>query len=240
MGKPGYENINIVYEDNHLLVVVKPQNLPCCEDESSDIDLLSLMKQYLKDKHDKPGEAFLGLVHRLDRPTGGVMVYAKTSKAAKRLAEEIKNGEMEKRYLAVLHGTPKEKQNELTHYLLKDTVKNMVYSVPMATEGAKKAVLSYKVLEENGKLCLVDIRLKTGRSHQIRVQMQSIGTPLYGDQKYAEGKTPLANLALWATELRLTHPTTKEKLVFRVYPPVTEEPWGYFDVNRFLTVTIKN
>lgn len=235
-----YKDINIVYEDNHLLVVVKPQNLPCCEDSTGDPDLLSLMKIYLKEKYDKKGEAFLGLVHRLDRPTGGVMVYAKTSKAAARLSEEIKDGDMEKKYFTVVYGAPKEAQNELIHYLLKDTNNNIVYSVPMATEGAQKAILLYKVLESKNNLSLVEVRLKTGRSHQIRVQMATIGTPLYGDQKYSNGKAELGNLALWATELKFIHPVTKEKLMFRVYPPETETPWKYFDINRFLTINIKN
>lgn len=234
------DDINIIFEDNHILVVVKPQNMPACPDETGDKDLLSLLKEYLIQKYDKKGDAFLGLVHRLDRPTGGVMVFAKTSKAAKRLSEELKNNEVEKRYFTVIHGVPKEKQGELVHYLLKDTAKNMVYAVPMATEGAKKAVLDYKVLLVNDKLSLVDVRLKTGRSHQIRVQMSSIGTPLFGDQKYAEGKTlPGYNIALWATELKLLHPITREKLVYRVYPPVDEVPWKYFDVNRFLAINIK-
>lgn len=235
-----YKDINIVFEDNHILVVVKPQNLPCCEDSTGDPDLLNLLKQYLKETYDKKGEAFLALIHRLDRPTGGIMMYAKTSKAAARLSEEFRTGEIEKKYLTVVLGEPKEKQNELTHYLLKDESKNIVYSVPMATDGAKKAVLSYKVLETYDKLCLAEVKLKTGRSHQIRVQLSTIGHPLFGDQKYAQGKTELANLALWATELRFTHPVTKEKMVFRVYPPTTEAPWKYFDINRFLTISIKN
>lgn len=240
MKKYSIEDVNIVFEDNHVLVVVKPQNLPVCPDGSGDLDLLSILKEYLKEKYDKKGDAFLGLVHRLDRPTGGVMVFAKTSKAAKRLSEEIKKGELEKRYFTVVHGIPKEKQGELIHYLVKNPGKNIVYTVPMATEGAKKAVLYYKVLSVNDKMSLIDIRLKTGRSHQIRVQMSSSGTPLFGDQKYSEGRTlPGYNIALWSVELKFFHPVSKEKLVFRVYPPVEEIPWKYFDVNRFLTINIK-
>jgi 23S rRNA pseudouridine1911/1915/1917 synthase len=234
------DDINIIFEDNHILVVVKPQNVPACPDETGDKDMVSLLKEYLIKKYDKKGDAFLGLVHRLDRPTGGVMVFAKTSKAARRLSEELRNNEIEKRYFTIVHGTPKEKQGELVHYLFKDTAKNMVYTVPMATEGAKKAVLDYKVLLTNDKMSLVDIRLITGRSHQIRVQMSAIGTPLFGDQKYAEGRTmPGVNIALWATELKFFHPITREKLVYRVYPPVDDIPWKYFDVNRFLAINIK-
>lgn len=234
------EDINIIFEDNHILVVVKPQNIPVCPDGSGDKDLLTLLKEYLIEKYDKKGEAFLGLVHRLDRPTGGVMVFAKTSKAARRLSEELQKGEVEKKYFAILHGTPREKHAELVHYLVKNTSKNMVHSVPMATVGAKKAILLYKILAVNENLSLVDVNLITGRSHQIRVQMSSIGTPLFGDQKYAEGKTLSGhNIALWATELKITHPITKERLVYRVYPPGDDIPWKYFDINRFLAISIK-
>lgn len=237
-----YDDLNIVYEDNHIIVVVKPQNVPSCPDETGDPDMLSVLKEYLIKTYDKKGDAFVGLVHRLDRPTGGVMVYAKTSKAASRLSESIKNGEFDKRYFAVLIGTPREKQiNYLTNYLKKDTDRNMVYIATMSEEGAKKAVLSYKVLDENTTMSLVDVKLYTGRSHQIRVQMANLSTPLFGDQKYGGDKTPVGfNIALWAVELKFTHPVTKEKLVYRVYPPVEDIPWKMFDVKRFLTISIKN
>lgn len=237
-----FEDLNIIYEDNHIIVVVKPQNVPCCPDSTGDPDVLSAIKEYLIKKYNKPGDAYVGLVHRLDRPTGGVMVYAKTSKASARLCNSIKLGELEKRYLAILIGIPKEKQvSYLTNYIKKDTKRNIVRISPMSEEGAKKAVLSYKVLDDNDTLSLVDIRLFTGRSHQIRVQMANLGTPLFGDQKYGEGKTPVGfNLALWATEIKFIHPTTKEKLVFRVFPPTENTPWNLFNVKRFLAISIKN
>ena len=237
-----YEDINIVYEDNHLLAAVKPVGVPAQADETGDPDMLSMLKEYLKVKYGKPGEAYLGLVHRLDRPTGGIMVFAKTSKAASRLSESIRNDETEKKYLAVVVGTPREKTiTELTNYLLKDSAKNMVYVVPMATEGAKKAVLDYTTIATDGKLSLISVKLHTGRAHQIRVQMSTLGNPLFGDQKYGQGKSPAGfNLALWAYELVIPHPTTKERMVFRVYPPVEEIPWKYFDINRYLAISIKN
>lgn len=236
------EELNIVFEDNHIIVVVKPQNVPCCPDETGDPDMLSIIKEYLIKTYDKKGDAFVGLVHRLDRPTGGVMVYAKTSKAASRLSETIRMGELDKRYFAVIVGTPKEKQvNYLTHYLKKDTDRNMVYLATMGEDGAKKAVLNYKILEENTTMSLVDVKLITGRSHQIRVQMSTLGTPLFGDQKYGGDKTPVGfNIALWAIELKFYHPVSKERMVFRVYPPVEEVPWKFFDIKRFLTISIKN
>lgn len=236
------DQLQVVYEDNHVIVVVKPQNVPSCPDETGDKDILTVVKEYLIQKYDKKGDAFVGLIHRLDRPTGGVMVFAKTSKAASRLSESMKNGEFEKKYFAVVVDTPKEKSMlNLTHYLVKDSTKNMVYSVPLATEGAKKAVLDYTTLASENNLSLLSIRLHTGRAHQIRVQMQTIGNPLFGDQRYGGGKTPVGyNLALWAVELKFVHPTTKEKMTFRVYPPVEEIPWKYFDVTRFLSISIKD
>ena len=133
-----YKNIEILYEDNHLLVVVKPQGVPSQADKSGDEDMLGMLKAYLKEKYDKPGNVYLGLVHRLDRPTGGVMVFAKTSKSASRLTEQIKDGTLSKRYLAVLTARPAEKRGRLTHYLVKDEASNMVRVAPMTTEGAKR------------------------------------------------------------------------------------------------------
>lgn len=232
-----YNDINIVYEDNHLLVVVKPQNMPVAEDQSGDDDLLNALKRYLKDKYEKPGEAYLGLVHRLDRPTGGVMVFAKTSKAAARLQESIKSGDFEKRYLAVTTGIPKEKKAFLKNALYKDEAKNTVYCVPIATEGAKLALMEYDTMETKENLALLDIHIYTGRSHQIRVQLKTIGCPIFGDAKYGLGKSPEGyNMALWATEIRFSHPVTKEKLVFRVYPPKEEVPWKFFDIQTKLSI----
>lgn len=235
-------DLNIVYEDNHIIVVVKPQNMPCCPDETNDLDLLSVVKEYLKVTYKKPGDAFAGLVHRLDRPTGGVMVFAKTSKAAMRLCENIRKDEMGKTYLAVVMGVPKEHSViGLTNYLFKDVSRNKVLCVPMATDGAKQAILDYTTIESQNNLSLLNVKLHTGRSHQIRAQLSHLALPLFGDQKYGEGKTPVGyNLALWALELKIIHPTTKEKLVYRVYPPVEEIPWKFFDINRHLSISIKN
>lgn len=237
MKKYNYEDINIVYEDNQILVVVKPQNMPVCEDETGDDDLLNLLKQYVAAKYNKPGEAFLGLVHRLDRPTGGVMVFARNSKSAARLSKSLVEGEMEKRYLAVTVGVPKQKRNILKNALYKDVAKNEVFVVPVATEGAKLAILEYHTLAEKMGHALVDIKLVTGRSHQARVQMANIGTPLFGDQKYGKGKSPAsANLALWSYELRFPHPVTKDIMVFRVLPPSDEVPWKAFDIDTLIAI----
>lgn len=232
------KNLAVLYEDNQIIVVVKPQNVPVQADSSGDDDLLSAVKRYIKEKYSKPGEAYIGLVHRLDRPTGGVMVFARTSKAAARLQEQMKNGLFEKKYLAVTVGTPRDRQGRLSQYLVKDEKNNMVRVVPTALEGAKKAELEYKVLEIAGPVSLVDIKLITGRSHQARVQMQSMGTPIFGDARY--GGDTLAkghNLALWAYELRFYHPVNKNPFVFKVFPPLDETPWNVFPVESHINVS---
>lgn len=235
------EELNIIFEDNHLLIVVKPNNIPVQADSSKDLDMLTILKKYLVKKYDKDGEAFLGLVHRLDRPTGGIMVFAKTSKCAKRLAEQIKNQTMEKTYLAVVEGEPKECAGKLVNYLKKNPKTNEVSVVPQATSDAKRAELDYKVLENKDGKSLVKIKLITGRGHQIRVQMKHIGCPLVGDMKYnPDAKANECYLGLWACELRLNHPITNENLTFRVYPDKDIYPWNMFDIDKYLNVSIKN
>ena len=230
-------NLTVLYEDNQIIVVVKPQNVPTQADSSGDKDLLTMIKEYVKEKYDKPGEVYIGLVHRLDRPTGGVMVFARTSKAAARLQEQMKTGLFEKKYLAVTVGVPRDRQGRLSQYLVKDGKNNMVRVVPAAVEGAKKAELEYKVLEIAGSVALVDIRLITGRSHQARVQMQSLGTPIFGDAKYGGDKLAKGhNLALWAYELRFYHPVNKNPFVFKVFPPTDEVPWNVFPVESHIKV----
>ena len=171
--------INIIYEDNHLLVVDKPINVPVCEDESKDDDLLNILKQYLKEKYNKQGNVYLGLVHRLDRPVGGIMVFAKTSKAASRISKQISNHTFDKTYYAVVKGKVKTK-GTLIDRLTKDNKKN----ITKIDNSGKEAILDYELIEYKDNLSLVKIKLKTGRSHQIRVQFSSRNHPLYGDQKY--------------------------------------------------------
>ena len=234
--KLSMEDLIILHEDNHIIVVLKPQNVPSCEDESKDMDMLTLIKEYIKTTYNKTGNVYLGLVHRLDRPTGGVMVFAKSSKAAARLSEQLQNGDFEKRYFAVLMGTPKEEKATLTHYMKKNTVNNMVYVCPPTVQGAKFAELEYTVVENHDGLSLADVRLHTGRSHQIRVQMSAIGNPLYGDMRYGGEKAKKGHLALWAYYLSFTHPVSKERMVFRVQPPKDVTPWQIFDTERAVKI----
>ena len=225
-------DIDIVYEDNHIIVVLKPQGVPTCGDESGDDSLLEGVRRYLKVTYEKPGNVYVGLIHRLDRPTGGVMVFAKTSKAASRLSEQMRGGDFEKKYFTVLVGTPKEPQKTLVNYLKKNPVNNMVYLCPPTTDGAKMASLDYRVLQEREGLCLAEVRLHTGRTHQIRVQMAGIGHPVYGDIRYGGENAKKGWLALWAYSLSFTHPVTKERMRFMVQPPADNAPWKYFDLDK--------
>lgn len=230
------ENLEVLYEDNQVIVVNKPQNIPSQGDSSNDENMLDIVKNYIKEKYNKPGNVFVGLVHRLDRPTGGVMVFAKTSKSASRLSEQFKTDDVHKTYLAVVVGTPKEKSKRLVHYLRKNIRENKVEIVPQFTEGAKRAELNYEVLDSKNGYSLVRVELVTGRSHQIRVQMKAIGTPIYGDVKYGGENMPKGLLNLFATQLVFEHPTTKDKMRFIVYPPETISKWNLFDIEKYLTV----
>ena len=231
------DELIILYEDNHIIVVLKPQNVPTCEDESKDKDMLTYIKEYIRDKYGKQGNVYLGLVHRLDRPTGGVMVFAKSSKAAARLSEQMKNGDFEKKYLAVLTDTPREERAVLKNYLKKNPINNMVYLATATTTGAKYAELDYKILETHKNLALAEVRLHTGRSHQIRVQMSSVGCPVFGDMRYGGEKAVKGNLALWAYSLAFSHPVTKERLVFKIQPPKEVVPWTFFDTDKAIRTT---
>jgi len=220
--------MHIIYEDNHIIVVEKPVNIPAQEDDSGDKDMLTIIKEYLKEQYNKPGNVYLGLVHRLDRPVGGTMAFAKTSKAASRLSEQIRNREFKKVYLAIIHGVPEARKGTLKHFLLKDSRTNIVKAVRPDIIGAKEAILDYEVLESKENLSLVKVNLHTGRSHQIRVQFSTMGCPLYGDQKYGENlNKPGQQLALWSNELAFIHPTTKEELSFQSLPPESF-PWNIF------------
>ncbi len=212
-----YQNINILYEDNHLLVVHKPANIPTCLDSSHDKDLLTIMKEYIKEKYQKPGNVYLGLVHRLDRPTEGIIVFAKTSKAASRLTKQINEKKFNKTYYAVVEGTPKE--GTFKDYLIKDEKTNT--SQVTDKSNGKEAILEYSTIKTKDNLSLVKINLLTGRHHQIRVQFSSKNYPLYGDHRYNkhfidDNKT---NLALIAKDLSFYHPTTNELLHFEIALP---------------------
>lgn len=223
-------HIPVLYEDNHLLLVTKPPNIPVQQDASKDIDMVTYLKQDIKERYQKPGNVYLGLVHRLDRPVGGVMVFAKTSKAASRLSNTIRKNEMEKSYLAVVRGVP-EKSGTLKDFLWKDRDKNKTEVVSANKKGAKEAILTYEVIGTVDDLSLVKINLITGRSHQIRVQFASRGYPLYGDQKYgSDVNKPGQQIALWAYKLTFPHPV-RDEMVKTYSSPPKEHPWSNWKVD---------
>lgn len=229
MAGVGIQVLQVLYEDNHLLFVKKPPNMPVQADSSGDLDVLSALKAYIKEKYEKPGEVYLGLVHRLDRPVGGAVVFCRTSKAAARVSEQIRAGAMEKTYLAVVSGNPPE-SGHIVDYLVKDGTTNMVRVCEESAPGAKRAALSYETLAREGGLALVRVQLETGRSHQIRVQMKHAGFPLWGDNRYGNGK-PGEQIALWSYEIGLEHPTKKEKITVQC-PPPKEYPWTALRVGK--------
>ena len=213
------QELNVIYEDNHIIVVEKPVNIPSQGDKTGDIDMLTIVKRYIKEKYNKPGEVYLGLIHRLDRPVGGVMVFAKTSKAASRLSEQVREKIFKKKYLVIADGKFEKEKGILENYLLKNERLNTSRVVEEGTKNSKLAVLDYEVLKYNEEidLSVVKVNLHTGRHHQIRLQFANINHSICGDQKYGtrgRGK----QICLWAYELTILHPITKEEMTFKVLP----------------------
>ena len=219
------EKLNVIYEDNHIIVVEKPVNIPSQGDKTGDVDMLTIIKEYLKEKYNKPGNVYLGLIHRLDRPVGGVMVFAKTSKAAARLSEQVRDKVFKKKYLVIANGKFDKETGVLSDYLLKNERKNMSRVVPEGTKNSKYAELDYEILKYDAELNLsvLKINLHTGRHHQIRVQLSSRNHSIYGDQKYG-GRGHGKQICLWAYELTINHPITKEEMTFKSIPKM-EKSW---------------
>ena len=218
--------MEVIFEDNHIIVVKKQPNIPSQSDKTEDMDMLTIVKEYIKEKYKKPGNVYLGLVHRLDRPVGGVMIFAKTSKAASRLSEQVREKTFKKKYLAVVDGKFEEKNGTLEDYLYKDERNNISKVVNKDKKNAKLAKLHYKVLKYDKikNLSLLDINLFTGRHHQIRVQLSNFGHSIFGDQKYGtRGKGK--QIALWAYELTIKHPITGENMTFKDLPE-TSGTWS--------------
>lgn len=206
--------INVLYEDNHVIVVEKPINVLSQSDSTGDDDLLSMVKLYIKEKYKKPGNVYLGLIHRLDRPVGGIMVFARTSKAASRLTKQVQEHSIAKKYYAIVHGKLERTSGTLIDYLEK-----LDNGSTIVSDKGKRAELYYRVIKylANDDISLVDIELKTGRHHQIRVQFSSRGHAICGDQRY--GVLDNRQIALYAYSLSFDHPITKERLTFSLKPP---------------------
>lgn len=219
-------DIPILYEDNHLLIVHKPKGVLSQADQSGQSDMLTLCKKYLKNEYKKPGNVFLGLLHRLDKPVSGIMMFAKTSKSASRISEQIRKRTIGKTYLAVVEGAPPP-NGFLTHHLLKKADTNTVSVVSGGTKGAKKSQLIFQTIQKEKDIALLKIKLITGRAHQIRVQLAEEGFSVWGDLKYGTGNH--SDIALHAFELTFQHPTLKNEMVFQCMPG-NEIPWNNFNL----------
>lgn len=221
------ENIDIIYEDNHLLVVNKRAGDLVQGDQTGDEPLVEIAKSYIGKKYNKPGKVFLGVVHRLDRPTSGVVVFARTSKALSRLNAMFQKRETEKTYWAVVEHSPKAKQAQLTHFLVRNPKQNKSYAHPKEVANSKKASLSYKVLAQLKNYTALEIELHTGRHHQIRTQLAAIGCVIKGDLKYgAKRSNPDGSIHLHAYSLVLTHPVKKTTLELRALPNTADPVWA--------------
>lgn len=214
--------LEVLHADNHLLAVVKPAGLPVVPDDSGDESLLEIAKAWVAHEFQKPGAVFLGVVHRLDRPVSGVVLFARTSKAAERLTRQFRERTTGKLYWGVVEGCPEPREGELVQHLWKDGERNRVHVVTAERSGAKLAETRYRVLEESGGRSRLELVPLTGRSHQLRVACASLGTPLVGDLKYgAPEALPDRSIALHARRLEVEHPTLRERLAFEAPPPET-------------------
>lgn len=220
--------MRVLYEDNHLIIVNKAPSEIVQGDKTGDKPLSEVIKEYLKEKYHKPGNVFCGVTHRLDRPTSGVVVFAKTSKALSRLNEIFRNGEVDKTYWAVVKNKPEKEEDRLTHYLVKNEKNNKSTAFDCEKPHTKKAVLHYKLISTSEKYYLLEIDLETGRHHQIRCQLAKIGSPIKGDLKYgAERSNPDGSISLHARTISFIHPVSKERI--EVTAPVPDENlWNSF------------
>jgi len=224
------ENLQIAYEDNHIIAVNKRPGDIVQGDKTGDMPLSEIVKQYLKTKYNKPGNVFLGVVHRIDRPTGGVVLFARTSKALTRLNKMLKDRQIKKTYWAIVKNKPPQDAGTLIHFLVKNprTNKSTAYDQPV--KDAKKAVLHYRVIGSSDKYHLLEINLETGRPHQIRVQLAKIGSPIKGDLKYGFSRSnPNGGISLHARQIDLIHPVKKEPLQI-IAPPPAGDIWEHFSI----------
>jgi 23S rRNA pseudouridine1911/1915/1917 synthase len=226
--------LRVLHCDNHLLAVAKPAGVPTVPDSSGDESLYDQAKAWIRAEFAKPGDVFLGIVHRLDRPVSGVVVFARTSKGAARLSRALREGSARKVYWGVGEGRPRAASGVLEQWLAKDEAKNRVRAFPRERAGAKHAVTRWRVLAEEAGRTLYEFLPETGRPHQLRVAAATLGTPLVGDVKYG-ASAPLADqsVALHAVELEIEHPTRKERVRFSVRPPA-RDPWRFPDSRRSL------
>lgn len=217
--------MTVVYEDNHIIIVNKTASEIVQGDKTGDVPLSETVKQYLKEKFHKPGNVFIGVTHRLDRPVSGLVVFAKTSKALSRLNEMFKNSEVKKTYWAIVKQTPAETEGELVNYLVRNEKQNKSYAYDTEKPGSKKAILHYRLIARSDNYCLLEVDLKTGRHHQIRCQLAKMGCPIKGDLKYGFPRSnPDGSICLHARRVRFVHPVSKE-LIDVVAPVPSDNLW---------------
>lgn len=220
--------MTVLYEDNHIIIVNKTASEIVQGDKTGDTPLSEIVKQYLKEKYQKPGNVFIGVTHRLDRPVSGLVVFAKTSKALGRLNEMFRVGEVKKTYWAIVKNMPPEPEGELVHYLVRNEKQNKSYAYDSEKPGSKKAILHYRLIGRSDNYCLLEVDLKTGRHHQIRCQLAKMGCPLRGDLKYGFPRSnPDGSICLHARRVRFVHPVSKE-LIEVVAPVPDSNLWHAF------------
>ena len=221
--------MEVLYEDNHLIIVNKTCSEIVQGDKTGDTPLSEMLKTWLKEKYNKPGNVFVGVTHRLDRPVSGVVVFAKTSKALARLNDMFRNGEVKKSYWAIVKQTPEQESGELVHYLVRNEKSNKSVAYDREKPGSKRAVLDYRVLARSDRYTLLEVDLKTGRHHQIRCQLSKIGSPIKGDLKYgAERSNPDGGISLHARHVEFIHPVSKERISVTA-PVPNDNLWKAFE-----------
>ena len=221
--------MNVLYEDNHLIALNKSSSEIVQGDKTGDKPLSDILKDWLKEKYNKPGRVFVGVTHRLDRPVSGIVLFAKTSKALARLNEMFRTGQVKKTYWAIVKNRPQETENILTHYLVRNEKQNKSYAYNTEKPNSKKAVLSYKVIAYSERYHLLEIDLQTGRHHQIRCQLAHIGCPVKGDLKYGfDRSNPDGGISLHARKAVFVHPVSKENIEIIAPPPENDKLWRSF------------
>ena len=214
--------MEVVYEDNHIIIVNKRSGEIVQGDKTGDRPLSDIVKGYIKEKYQKPGEVFLGVVHRLDRPVAGLVVFARTSKALTRLNKMFAEGEVHKTYWAIVRNAPRDSEGTLTHWLVRNEQQNKSYAYDRERPNAKKAILKYRVIGHTDNYTLLEVNLMTGRHHQIRCQLAAIGCPIKGDLKYgARRSNPDGSISLMARRVEFTHPVSKAAI--RVEAPIPDD-----------------
>lgn len=222
--------MQVIYEDNHIIIVNKTTSEIVQGDKTGDTPLSEIVKQYLKEKYNKPGNVYLGVSHRLDRPVSGIVVFAKTSKALPRLNDMFKNGEIKKTYWAIVKNCPKETEGELEHYLVRNEKQNKSYAYDKEVPNSKKAILHYRLIGHSQNYYLLEVDLKTGRHHQIRCQLAKIGCPIKGDLKYgAQRSNPDGSISLHARRIKFVHPVSQEKVDIEA-PVPSDNLWQGFEM----------